>query len=463
MPLKSSHLVLFLILLSTQLFANPHTIQYLKKDASLHEIKQLHEDQWIDYTEPVYEGTANGIYWFRIEIPASTESHIVTIPESHITRASLYQGKDEILPLADTRYRSFSIAPSPSATTYYLRVNCRLEARIPLQIEPSMRYHRSEQYEFLSMGVYYGVVICVVFINLISFIIFGNKGYIQYLFMPIGMSINSVYKDGIFALLFGSIGLNEYIEPTLNSILAITCVFCIESYLSINRHYPRLYRIGIAFVVLSQLLNIGVLLTHGAFSLYVSTDLAILLALDTFWLSGFLLWRKTKTIESGWFSVAYGIPLFVAHGYYLSPYFGLDFMNISFMWYKVGSVFEMAIFTYAIMFQSKKIALKNQEMRQTIVDYTNQLNKLHDKPNEKEAQTLELIKRYRFTLKEVEVLQDIADGCTNKEIADKHFISQNTVKYHIRHIFEKLNVNNRKEAGNKLMHPADEPSTTTQI
>jgi DNA-binding NarL/FixJ family response regulator len=48
--------------------------------------------------------------------------------------------------------------------------------------------------------------------------------------------------------------------------------------------------------------------------------------------------------------------------------------------------------------------------------------------------------------REREVLQLVADGLSNKSIAKKLFISDVTVKVHLRHIYEKLGVRNRMEA-----------------
>lgn len=51
-----------------------------------------------------------------------------------------------------------------------------------------------------------------------------------------------------------------------------------------------------------------------------------------------------------------------------------------------------------------------------------------------------------LTSREIEVLQELADGITNQEIATRLYISENTVKNHIHNILEKLNLNNRREA-----------------
>ena len=51
-----------------------------------------------------------------------------------------------------------------------------------------------------------------------------------------------------------------------------------------------------------------------------------------------------------------------------------------------------------------------------------------------------------LTKRELEILSSLAAGRTNKEIAAEKAVSTNTVKYHIRNLFEKLGVNNRGQA-----------------
>ena len=51
-----------------------------------------------------------------------------------------------------------------------------------------------------------------------------------------------------------------------------------------------------------------------------------------------------------------------------------------------------------------------------------------------------------LTKRELEILASLAAGRTNKEIAAEKAVSTNTVKYHIRNLFEKLGVNNRGQA-----------------
>ena len=52
----------------------------------------------------------------------------------------------------------------------------------------------------------------------------------------------------------------------------------------------------------------------------------------------------------------------------------------------------------------------------------------------------------KMTPREQDILAELAAGKTNREIAQQLFISENTVKYHVHSILEKLNLTDRKEA-----------------
>jgi DNA-binding NarL/FixJ family response regulator len=52
----------------------------------------------------------------------------------------------------------------------------------------------------------------------------------------------------------------------------------------------------------------------------------------------------------------------------------------------------------------------------------------------------------RLTERELEVLRLVAKGMNNRKIAEKLFISENTVKNHVRNILEKLQLHSRMEA-----------------
>ena len=67
-------------------------------------------------------------------------------------------------------------------------------------------------------------------------------------------------------------------------------------------------------------------------------------------------------------------------------------------------------------------------------------------PPDVAAQLAEHMGEEALTPREVEVLQHLAGGNRNKDIADRLFISEETVKVHIKHIMEKLGASDRTQA-----------------
>jgi DNA-binding NarL/FixJ family response regulator len=60
-------------------------------------------------------------------------------------------------------------------------------------------------------------------------------------------------------------------------------------------------------------------------------------------------------------------------------------------------------------------------------------------------------KKESLSQREEEILQQLSKGYSTKEIADRSSISVNTVRSHLRHIYEKLHVRSRTEAVLKFL------------
>ena len=67
-------------------------------------------------------------------------------------------------------------------------------------------------------------------------------------------------------------------------------------------------------------------------------------------------------------------------------------------------------------------------------------------PQEIAARLAEHLSDEVLTSREVEILQQVAEGNRNRDIAERLFISEGTVKVHIKHIMEKLGANDRTQA-----------------
>jgi DNA-binding NarL/FixJ family response regulator len=78
--------------------------------------------------------------------------------------------------------------------------------------------------------------------------------------------------------------------------------------------------------------------------------------------------------------------------------------------------------------------------RESVSDLVATLRELMPRGGEEPSQ-----RRYNLTPRELEVISTIVAGYTNKDIAQKFSISEQTVKHHLTNIFDKLGVSTRLE------------------
>ena len=126
-------------------------------------------------------------------------------------------------------------------------------------------------------------------------------------------------------------------------------------------------------------------------------------------------------------------------------------------WVMIGViVLSSLIIFFLYLYFSLRRKHRNLELEQKnseIHSYIVQINELKRKMIQEGKPKIELdtkLKEMDLTNREKDVLKLIAQGHTNDQIADKMFISKNTVKSHIKNIYLKLDVKNRIQVIQKL-------------
>ena len=106
--------------------------------------------------------------------------------------------------------------------------------------------------------------------------------------------------------------------------------------------------------------------------------------------------------------------------------------------------FELYVAAIAIMFTGLGIWLANKlsqpKVNTAVVEKQVEVKAGHFALNEAE------IARLRLSKRELEVLQLMAEGLSNLQIAERLFVSLNTIKTHSSKIFDKLEVQRRTQA-----------------
>lgn len=124
----------------------------------------------------------------------------------------------------------------------------------------------------------------------------------------------------------------------------------------------------------------------------------------------------------------------------------------------IAIVLLITFFVFRKYQKNKKIQaaqiLKMQNELQLSMEELTEVKREAVKDNlDKIADRIEkLAKKHELTDRETDVLLQITKGLNNKEIAAELFVSVNTVKYHMRNLYEKLDIKKRTEIASKLMY-----------
>ena len=124
---------------------------------------------------------------------------------------------------------------------------------------------------------------------------------------------------------------------------------------------------------------------------------------------------------------------------------------------KTVLVFALLILALLLLFQIGKYATLTNNLRFEIVIaviavvfffvgvYINKKS-LHKNINNKQEIDHQKIKALEITDREYEVLERISEGLSNREIGEKLFVSESTIKTHVSNLLSKLSAKRRTQA-----------------
>lgn len=404
-------------------------------------------------------GFKNGNYWFKVAIKGNKANQIIVeIPTHNIEEILIYKRKDNCLIYVNTiknnynlqqnkqsRFPNFSIDIENNTTEIFLKVFFSKEANFPLRIYTTKEYYDYTFIYNLFTGTYYGFLLAIVICNLFFYIKFNEKVYLYYLIFLSTYTVAILYHDGTMNLILPKNTIID-IEGISHLLTEITMFLFSFTFLNFKDYVPKFKRYAIGLVMLMTLLEISHIITSD-FIFYVMADTVAMSSFLITWIVCVVYMGKVKFAR--FYILGYTILITFGFHFLFSYDFGLIPNNGQTFFLKLASMIDMLIFTYAI---SYRLDTLNKEHKKRISELQLLLSK-NQKTNIDSFYMLldeNELSNTKLTLQEIKVLKCIHERMTNREIAEKLFVSTNTIKFHVRNIYKKLDVKNRNEANMKL-------------
>lgn len=393
------------------------------------------------------------VFWFKLKLKENKLSNLVIDIKNSTLQAQ------DIKVFAKGREISFRniglVNPSllieeNISDVYFLRIRCLKQAYFLIKAFQRNSFEKQEQNNFFINGGLAGFAVMVFLVNLFFYYTFKDSTFLFYNLFLVSINLAVLDLEGLFGLI-ASFKTGYFLNLILHYLVPFTGFLFAYKFLDLKIHASKIKPLSYFFFTLTALFY-GLYIYSKVFVYFAIGDLLSFLHLFFYWAIG--VWMLKKHRFAVFFVLGYSLILFSGILYLLPVDFGLTFINIDLTAVKIGALFEMLILTYATAYRVKIMQKENTYIKKQIALYLNQLFDLKNKSQKNESKTHysiqqkvdNLTTKHQLTKREVDVLLTIAKGYTNQKIAEELDISLNTVKYHTRNIYQKLNIQNKTEA-----------------
>jgi len=409
-------------------------VYYFKDISSKATIETVKDKEFRLLTEQILDPYTQYTYWFKIPAHQTTSEYIFRILYERITEAEVYQNTSKINKLHNQRFLSYQFSRKNDV---YIKVSPKLHAYIPVELNEEKNSIAKEKNHLLFNSFYYGFAFLVIMGNLFYFFIFKDSAFLYYSLFLASMSFGVFIMDGMLNYFNIPQGLNDLMMILNYVFLAFFSSKFANNYLFLDNYYPKLkafsYSIGAIIIVLGVLY-----LSFKTFYYLLFLNILVFALLLIYWISALLLFKNN--IYTKILVFAYVIILFSGIDFFIFKFFGISIIEINATNIKIGAYLEMIILSVAVLYRMKTLKDENELMTKEIVEYAKKVSALSANDTKKTTDVL-----HKLSVREREIFDIIVSGKSNKEIASLLNISINTVKFHVKNIYEKLNIKSRKE------------------
>lgn len=425
------YIVIFLTSFS---FFGQTDVYYFKDISRKVTIEKVKDKEFRLLTEQILDPYTQYTYWFKIPAHQTTSDYIFRILYERITDAEVYQNSSKINKLNNQRFLSYQFSRKNDV---FIKVSPKLHAYIPVELNEEKNSIAKEKNHLLFNSFYYGFAFLVIMGNLFYFFIFKDSTFLYYSLFLASMSFGVFTMDGMLNYLNLPQGLNDLMMILNYFFLAFFSSKFANNYLFLDKYYPKLKTFS--YLISAIIIVLGLLyLSFKTFYYLLFLNILVFALLLIYWISALLLFKNN--IYTKILVFAYVIILFSGIDFYIFKFFGISIIEINASNIKIGAYLEMLILSVAVLYRMKMLKDENELMTKEIVTYAKKVSELTVNDAKKTTDVL-----HKLSIREREIFDIIISGKSNKEIASLLNISVNTVKFHAKNIYEKLNIKSRKE------------------
>ena len=327
------------------------------------------------------------------------------------------------------------------------------------EIEPINALSNSYDLKSLLIGLFFGFMLVMAIYNLLLYFSLKDKTYLLYVGVVVFNILTTLATNGISGQYFWPN------QPDLDGIIYISFAglsmffssrFAAD-FLELKRNHKTLNKFmwviacfSLLLTLLSFFLTIEQITPFGRWLVLLSFPSYIFVAIIAF-KKGF---KPAKFYLIAWIPYVIGLSTRVMHGAGWLPDNLLIKSSL-----ELGGALEIVLLSFALADRIKRIQEENIQVRTQLKDYISQVLSLEQKiktsnpedENISNNRVEKIVREHHLTDREADVLLQITKGLSNQQIANELFVSINTVKYHTRNIYEKLDIKKRTEITSKIL------------